>query len=184
MRDGVRYVNKAIFIACGVREDGYREILGATIAECEDEGFWSGFFEDLKERGLKGVKLVISDGHSGIRKAVETSFLGTSWQMCHVHFIRAVMKKISKKDRKEIAHKLKECLDDEMKMQDLACELDERGYGKAAATIERFMPDLMNYKAFSRSHWRRIKTTNMVERINKELKRRSRVVGRFRMMRR
>jgi transposase-like protein len=166
-------------IVTGVRDDGYREILGARIADSEDELFWSGLFQDLADRGLSGVKLVISDGHKGIQKAVEKSFLGASWQMCHVHFSRAVLRNVAKKYHKEIADKIKIALEDEIKMQDLAEELRERGYSKSADTIDRFRFGLWNYRAFPRDHWRRIRTTNGLERINKELKRRSRVVGAF-----
>ncbi|MFA5332403.1 MAG: transposase [Methanoregula sp.] len=80
-----RYVNTAVLIIAGIREDGYREILGFCVADSENEGFWLSLFEDLKSRGLRGVQLVISDGHEGIQKAVKTSFLGASWQMCQVH---------------------------------------------------------------------------------------------------
>jgi putative transposase len=179
VRSDGRYVNKALLIVTGIREDGYREILGARVVGGEDESFWESFFEELKGRGLKGIQLVISDGHKGIQKAVEKAFLGASWQMCNVHFMRAVLKNIPKKDKTEIAYKLREALEDEGKMQKLAIDLDERGYSKSAETIERFRFDLWNYKAFPRSHWRKIRTTNSLERINKELKRRSRVVGAF-----
>ena len=84
-------------MVAGVREDGYREILGAKITDCENEEFWSGLFEDLKERGLTGVQLVISDGHTGIQKAAEAAFLGASWQMCQVHCTRAVLRNIPRK---------------------------------------------------------------------------------------
>jgi transposase-like protein len=179
VRTDSRYVTKAFLIVTGVRDDGYREILGAKIAEGEDEIFWSGLFQDLADRGLSGVKLVISDGHKGIQKAVEKSFLGASWQMCHVHFSRAVLRNVAKKYHKEIADKIKIALEDEIKMQDLAEELRERGYSKSADTIDRFRFSLWNYRAFPRDHWRRIRTTNGLERINKELKRRTRVVGAF-----
>ena len=179
VRTDSRYVTKAFLIVTGIRDDGYREILGAKIADGEDEIFWSGLFQDLADRGLSGVKLVISDGHKGIQKAVEKSFLGASWQMCLVHFSRAVLRNVAKKYHKEIADKIKIALDDEMKMQDLAEELRERGYSKSADTIDRFRFSLWNYRAFPRDHWRRIRTTNGLERINKELKRRTRVVGAF-----
>jgi transposase-like protein len=179
VRSEGRYVNKALLTVTGIREDGYREILGAKVVDGEDESFWESFFEELKGRGLKGIQLVISDGHKGIQKAVEKAFLGASWQMCNVHFMRAVLKNISKKDKTEIAYKLREALEDEGEMQKLAIDLDERGYFKSAETIERFRFDLWNYKAFPRSHWRKIRTTNSLERINKELKRRSRVAGAF-----
>jgi len=179
VRTDSRYVTKAFMIVMGVRDDGYREILGARIADGEDELFWSGLFQDLADRGLSGVKLVVSDGHKGIRKAVDKSFLGASWQMCHVHLIRAVLRNVAKKYHKEVADKIKIALEDETKMQQLIQELEDRGYSKSADTAESFRFSLWNYRAFPREHWRRIRTTNGLERINKELKRRTRVVGAF-----
>lgn len=179
VRTNSRYVTKAFLIVVGIRDDGYREILGARIADGEYELFWSELFQDLKDRGLSGVQLVISDGHKGIQKAVEKSFLGASWQMCHVHLVRAALRNVAKKYHKEIAGKLKVALEDEKKMQELIQELESRGYSKAADTIERFQFSLWNYRTFPISHQRRIRTTNGLERINKELKRRTRVVGAF-----
>jgi len=179
VRTDSRYVTKAFLVVMGIRDDGYREILGARIADGEDEIFWSGLFQDLADRGLSGVKLVVSDGHKGIQKAVEKSFLGASWQMCHVHLVRAVLRNVAKKYHKEIADKIKIALEDETKAQELILELEGRGYSKAADTLEHFRFSLWNYRSFSREHWRRIRTTNGLERINKELKRRTRVVGAF-----
>jgi transposase-like protein len=179
VRTDSRYITKAFLVVTAVRDDGYREILGARIADGEDELFWTGLFDDLKDRGLSGVKLVVSDGHKGIQKAVEKSFLGASWQMCHVHFVRAVLRNVAKKYQKEIADKLKIALDDETKMHELVLDLEGRGYSKSAGTIEHFQFSLWNYRSFPRNHWRRIRTTNGLERINKELKRRTRVVGAF-----
>jgi putative transposase len=179
VRTDSRYITKAFLVVTGVRDDGYREILGARIADGEDELFWSGLFQDLMDRGLSGVKLVISDGHKGIQKAVEKSFLGASWQMCHVHLVRAVLRNVAKKYHKEIADKIKIALEDEIKMQELIIELEGRGYSKAADTLERFRFNLWNYKSFPASHQRKIRTTNGLERINKELKRRTRVAGAF-----
>ena len=176
--DGI-YVNKALLVVTGIREDGYREVLSATVAEGEGDHCWESCFEDLKARGLKGVKLVVSDGHKGIQAAVQKVFIGASWQMCNVHFMRAVLKNISKKDKKDVAYMLKDALDDERKMQEVIVILDDMGYKKSANTIESFRFDIWNYKAFPRSHWRKIRTTNGLERINKELKRRSRVSGAY-----
>jgi putative transposase len=179
VRTDSRYITKAFLVVTAVRDDGYREILGARIADGEDELFWTGFFDDLKDRGLSGVKLVVSDGHKGIQKAVEKSFLGASWQMCHVHFIRAVLRNVAKKYHKEIADKIKIALENETEMQQLYLDLESRGYSKSAGTIEHFQFSLWNYRSFPRNHWKRIRTTNGLERINKELKRRTRVVGAF-----
>ena len=179
VRSQGRYKNKALLIVTGIHENGYREILSAKVEDNEDEPAWVSLFEELERRGLKGVQLVTSDGHKGIQKAVEKSFLGASWQMCNVHFMRAVLKNIPKKDKAEVAYELRVALEDESKMQILANKLNQNGYSKSAETIERFRFDLWNYKAFPRPHWIKIRTTNGVERINKELKRRSRVAGAF-----
>jgi len=179
IRDGPRYISKALLVTAGVRDDGYREILGATIADCENEAFWSGFFDDLKERGLTGVQLVISDGHRGIQTAVSTAFLGASWQMCEVHTTRAILKNMPKKVQRDIADRLREAYGNEQRLQALADELNEEGHQKAANTIERFLPGLLNYTAFPKAHQKRIRTTNGMERINKELKRRTNVIGAF-----
>lgn len=179
VRDGLHYENKALFVVAGIRDDGLREILGVRLADSEASIFWQDLFEDLKERGLRGVKLVVSDGHKGIQKAVTESFIGSSWQMCHVHLIRQVLKKVPKKKQKEVSEKIKEALVDRQMLQDLIRELDNMGYKSAADTLEHFQYDVMNYMQFPQSHWRRIRTTNMMERTNKEIKRRSRVVGAF-----
>lgn len=179
VRDSGKYVTKALLIITGVRDNGYREILGAAVADDEGEGFWSGLFDELKDRGMKGVKLVVSDGHNGIQSAVKSRFLGATWQLCQVHFSRAVLRNIPNKDKDEVAEKLKEALEDENKMKELAVELHNKKHSKSAKTIDRFSQDIWNYRAFPRGHWKRIRTTNGLERINKELKRRSRVVGAF-----
>jgi putative transposase len=100
VRTDGRYINKALLVVTGIREDGYREILSAKVADSEDESCWESCFEDLKARGLSDVRLVISDGHKRIQAAVKKVFVGASWQMCNVHFMRAVLKNISKKDKK------------------------------------------------------------------------------------
>jgi transposase-like protein len=184
-----RYVNHAVFVAIGVDTDGYRTVIGTKIAESESESFWIDFFNELKDRGLRGIKLVISDGHRGIINAVEKSFSGSSWQMCHTHFMRMITRKTPKKKWERVTNKVKDLLDkpyefkDEIKLQEsiekLIEELEKAGFSKAARTVEIYRYNLFNYKAFPQSHWRRIKTTNMLERLNKELKRRGRVVGAF-----
>ncbi len=179
VREDLHYVNKALFVVAGIRDDGYREILGARLADTEDSLFWEDLFEDLKERGLRGVKLIVSDGHKGIQKAVRESFIGSSWQMCYVHLTRQALKKVPKKKQKEVAEKIKEAVIDRQKYNDLIMELDRMGYKGAADTLENFQYDIMNYMQFPEKHWKKIRTTNMMERTNKELKRRSRVVGAF-----
>ncbi len=138
VRDGLHYENKALFVAAGIRDDGYREILGVKLADSEDSLFWEDLFDDLEERGLRGVKLIVSDGHNGIQKAVRESFIGSSWQMCHVHLMRQALKKVPKKKQKEVAEKIKEALVDRQKYTNLISELDHMGYKGAADTLENF----------------------------------------------
>jgi putative transposase len=179
VREGVRYLNKALLLIAGIRSDGIREILGARIADCENELTWEDLFSELRDRGLEKANLVISDGHRGIQNAVERSFPGSSWQMCHVHLIRAVMRKIPRKYYKEVASLLKESLGNPRRLQECAGELEARGYPKAADTIDRFIHGLFNYRSAPREHWRRIRTTNLLERVNGELKRRYHSIGAF-----
>ena len=143
VRDGPRYISKALLVIAGVRQDGYREVLGARIAAWENETFWSGLFDELKERGLAGVQLVITDGHQGIQAAAMTAFLGVPWQMCQVHAIRAVLRNIPQHQQREVADQLRDAYGNEQRLQTLADDLNGRGYRKAANTIERFLPGLL-----------------------------------------
>jgi transposase-like protein len=161
IRDSTQYKNKALFVVAGVRKDGYREILGARIADGEDAMFWEDLFSDLKKRGLRGVELIISDGHKGIQKAVTTSFPGLSWQMCQVHLIRAVLKTIPKKHQKEVAEMIKKSIEDPAQVAEVVEFLEERRFHKAIETLERFYFDTHNYQAFPKEHWRRIRNTNI-----------------------
>jgi len=179
VRQNMNYVSKALFIAVGVDEDGYRRVLGVKIASREEEGFWMDFFEEMKQRGLRGVKLVISDGHEGIKSAVTKSFIGSSWQMCHVHFIRLMLRKVTKKKRKWLSMRLKEALQSEKAFEEFIREMESKGENALVRVGEKYLYDLFNYKAFPSSHHRRIRTTNVLERVNKEIKRRTKEVGAF-----
>ena len=132
VRDGPRYVSKALLVTAGVRDDGYREILGATIADGENEACWSAVFDDLKERGVQDVKLIISDGHRGIQAAASTEFLGAAWQMRQVHATRAVLKTIPKKEQATIADQLREAYGDEHRLQVVTDDLNARDYRRPA----------------------------------------------------
>ncbi len=122
--------------------------------------------------------MIISDGHKGIQSAVSSRFLG-AWHMCQVHFSRAVLNSIPNKDKEEVAEKLREGFEDQAKMAQLAIELKHKRYSKSADTIDRISQDIWNHRAFPKEHWKRFITTNGPERINKKLKRRSRVIGAF-----
>ena len=151
VRDDGKYVTKAFLIITGIRDDRYREILGAKITDNESEGFWIGFYE-LKECGLKGVELVVSDGHKGIQAVASSRFLGASWQMCQVHFSRAVMNNIPNRDKEAVAEKLRQGFKDPEKMKELAAYLRQKKYSKSADTIDRFSQDIWNYRPFPKEH--------------------------------
>jgi transposase-like protein len=119
--------------------------------------------------------IIIDDFRGGSGMGI----VGASWQFCHVHFGRAVLESMPNRDKPEIAERLRDASDNEMKMQSLATELEDLGHKSAAETIDSVRFDLCNCRAFPRSYWRLIRTTNSLERINKELKRRSRVAGAF-----
>lgn len=179
VREGGRYVSKALLIVVGVREDGHREALGARVTSNEGEDFWKEFLSSLKERGVGDVKLIISDGHKGIKKAVQKCFTGASWQMCQVHFVRDVLSKVPLRQRKEVGSLIREQRESPGSMTFVAEELRRMKLYKAADTIENTMPDLFNYMAFPKAHWVKIRTTNLLERTNREIKRRTKVIGAF-----
>lgn len=110
VRRNILYLNTAVQVIAGIREDRYREILVVRVADSEYEGFWLSLFEELKSLGLQGVHLVISDGDEGIQKAVKTSFIGASWQICQVHFLRAILRNLPRKRQSEVIPLVKSAL--------------------------------------------------------------------------
>ena len=179
VRDEGRYGNKALYVCIGINPEGRREILSSRLYNSETEVEWESFFDDLKSRGLKGVELVISDGHRGIMEAVSRSFLGASWQYCHVHFMRNLMKIIPKKKWPSVSMIVKEALENESLISTAQDVLVDKGLEKASEMFERWHASLYNYMAFSPSDQRRLRTTNVLERLNLELKRRTRKIGAF-----
>ncbi|BAI60985.1 putative transposase for insertion sequence element [Methanocella paludicola SANAE] len=179
VRDNGMYVSKPVFIAMGVNQDGYKEILDSRIMDREDEDWWTVFFDDLKKRGLTGIKMVISDGHKGIKKAVEQCFLGASWQLCHVHFRRSVIKTVPAKQRGEINQLLKDHIESPNLLANLAEDLEARGLDKASSLIDKNLPCLYNYLAFPPHQWIKLRTTNTLENVNSLIKRRTRPIGAF-----
>ena len=179
VRDGARYVSKALFAAAGIRADGNREVLSANIADGEDGLLWEGYFDELRARGLHEVKMVISDGLKSIIQAVQHSFTGAAWQLCQVHFMRNVMKTMAKKHRLEVSYELKAAMNNPEAVPAFRERLLSLGLEKAADMLDCYHDSLFNYTTFPRQYWRRLRTTNMLERINLELKRRTWKVGAF-----
>ena len=181
--NGSRFVSQAVMIAIGVNEDGYREILDIDIAYEESYASYKGFFEALKERGIKQVDLVISDGHKGIKRAAQESFSGSSWQLCSVHFKRNLMKIVPKKHLAVL-----DDLSDVLKAKDIqnahsaghaTIATYETKLPRLAKYLEDNLADVMTFLAFPKRHHRKIHSTNVLERFNKEVKRRTKVVGAF-----
>ena len=182
--DGARFVSKAVMIAIGVNEEGHREILDMDIIHEESYATYKGFFEVLKDRGVEKVDLVISDGHRGIKKAASNSFVGSSWQLCTVHMKRNLMKIVPKKSLGEVLEYLEDVLrardiQDAMSIAHGMIATYEERMPKLSKFLEDNLGDAMTFLAFPKRHHRKIHTTNVLERFNKEVKRRTKVVGAF-----
>jgi putative transposase len=177
-------VSQAVVIAYGVGEDGNREVIGADVVASESLESWQQFLRDLKARGLQGVRLVVSDAHAGLKAAIATELTGASWQRCKVHFMRNVLAHVSKAQKEAFAADLKSIF--AQPTQPLAKNrLDEvikthrRSAQKAVTILEDGAADAFAYYAFPQAHWRKIATTNPVEHLNRDIRRRTRVVGIF-----
>jgi putative transposase len=175
----------AVLVAVGVRSDGHREILGVAEGAKEDTDSWRQFLRYLKGRGLKGVKLVISDKCLGLLEALGEFYPEALWQRCMVHWYRNVFTVTPRGRRKEVAAMLKAIHGQEdraaarEKAEAVARKLESMKLGQAAAIVRAGAEETFSYMAFPREHWTRIRTNNMLERIMRELRRRTRVVGNF-----
>ncbi|HEX3449664.1 MAG TPA: IS256 family transposase [Isosphaeraceae bacterium] len=175
----------AVLVAIGVREDGYREILGVAEGLKEDTESWRGFLRHLKERGLSGMRLITSDKCLGLVEAVGEFYPEASWQRCMVHWYRNVMSVVPKGKVKEVVAMLKaiHAQEDRQaahdKAQAVAGKLDVMRLGQAATVVRTGVDETLSYMAFPREHWTRIRTNNVLERIMREIRRRTRVVGNF-----
>lgn len=182
--DGSRFVSKAVMIAIGVNEDGYREVLDIDIIHDESYATYKGFFDTLRERGIEKVDLVISDGHKGIKKAAASSFVGSSWQLCTVHMKRNLMKIVPKKAIGEVLEWINQVFKakDVQEAIGIGHIMAER-LGEKYPKLNRFLidnlDDAISFLAFPKRHHRKIHSTNVLERLNKEVKRRTKVVGAF-----
>ncbi|QOP43749.1 IS256 family transposase [Sulfurimonas sediminis] len=182
--DGVRFVSSAVMVAIGVNTTGTREILDITPMESESFATYTEFFDGLKDRGIKKVDLIISDGHRGIKKAAKESFVGSSWQFCSVHLKRNLMKIVAKKDLEEVLDDLKEVLKSKSFEEAIsAANSMIATYEDSKPRLAKFLMDNLydscTYLTFPSTHWRKLHSTNIVERFNKEIKRRTKVIGAF-----
>jgi transposase-like protein len=177
--------NIAVLVAVGVLSDGHREILGVAEGTKEDKESWRTFLRYLKGRGLRGVKLVISDKCLGLLEALGEFYPEARWQRCMVHWYRNVFTVTPRGRRKEVAAMLKAIHGQEdrqaarEKAAAVAQKLESMKLGQAAAIVREGVEETLSYMAFPREHWTRIRTNNMPERIMREIRRRTRVVGNF-----
>jgi transposase-like protein len=184
VRDGGRVVSMAVVIAIAVRSSGEREVLGLEVGPSEDGAFWLGFLRGLVARGLAGVQLVISDAHGGLKGAIAAVLQGASWQRCRVHFVRNVLALVPKSAAEMVAATIRTVFaqpDAEGARETWRRVADSlRGrFPRAAALLDEAEEEVLAYTAFPREHWRQIWSNNPLERLNREIKRRSDVVGIF-----
>jgi len=177
-------VSQAVVIAYGVREDGNRDLLGMDVVDTESEESWTTFLRSLRERGLAGVKLVTTDAHRGLINAVATVFIGAAWQRCKVHFGRNVVDHAPKAYKEKLAPAVHGIFNQPNQEAALAAfETLKEQFGatcaKAIQILEDGLGDALTFMAFPSAHWSRISSTNQIERINKEIRRRTRVIGVF-----
>jgi putative transposase len=177
--------NVSILVAIAVAADGFREVIGAMEGAKEDKESWAGFVKHLKERGLRGVELIISDKCLGLVESVAEVFPKARWQRCVVHFYRNVFTMVPKGRVREVAAMLKAIHAQEDRREALAKartvtkKLEQMKLKKAAEIVEAGVEESLSYTFFPREHWRNIKTNNPLERILREVRRRTRVVGAF-----
>ena len=184
VRQNHHIVSLALVIAIGVDDEGERHLLGFDLGGSVEEAFWLTFLRSLVKRGVKRVNLVISDAHEGLKSALSKVFGGASWQRCRVHFMRNLLARIPHQDKAAVAEAVRLIFDQpsrqsaEFQLHQLVEKLDKT-YPDAATLLADAEQDILAYKSFPKEHWRRIHSTNLLERVNKEVKRRTKVVGVF-----
>lgn len=181
---GAHVVSKAVVIATGVSATGQREVLGLEVGDSEDGAFWTSFLRGLRARGLSGVRLVTSDAHEGLKAAIGAVMIGSAWQRCRVHYMRNALSRVPKGSAEMVAAAIRtifaqptaaEC---SAQLDKVALMLEPK-FPVVAQMLVDAKPDLLAFSALPQSHWRKLWSTNGLERVNKEIKRRTNVVGIF-----
>ncbi len=184
VRQAGRVGSQAVIVAYAVKESGEREVIGLDVGPSEDGAFWTEFLRSLVARGLSGVLLVISDAHVGLREAIDTVLVGASWQRCRVHFLRNALVKVPRSAQAMTAAAIRTIFaqpDRDAAGQQLrrVAESLRPRFPNVSGLLESAEDDLLAYMSFPGEHWRQLYSTNPLERLNKEIKRRSNVVGIF-----
>jgi putative transposase len=184
VREGGRVISMAVIGAYGLRADGVREVLGITVGMSEDLVLWREFLQQLVGRGLRGVQLVISDAHRGVKEAIAQVFVGAAWQRCRVHFLRNVEARVPKTAQPMVGAAVRTIFQQESRaaaQEQLrtVCETLREKFPAVIQILTLAEEEVLTFYDFPPAHWRQIYSTNPYERLNKELKRRSAVVGIF-----
>jgi len=183
-REGGRTVNVCVVHAVGVNADGFRESLGLDVVTAEDGAAWLAFVRGLVARGLAGVKLVSSDAHPGLVDAIAATLPGAAWQRCRTHFMRNLLTRVPKSAQSFVATMVRTIFaqPDAATVREqhrrIVDQLEPR-FPEAAALLEEAGPDLLAFTGFPKEHWRQLWSNNSLERLNKEIRRRTDVVGIF-----
>ena len=179
-----RVTSQATVVAIGISSDGERHVLGLDVGPSEDRAFWTAFLRSLVKRGLRGVRLIVSDAHEGLKQAIATVLSGATWQRCRVHFMRNLLATVPQSAREAIAAIVRTIFAQPdhasalAQLKKVADGLRSR-FPKAAALLEEAAEDILAYRHVPLEHQRQLHSTNPLERLNKEIKRRSNVVGIF-----
>ncbi len=183
-RVGGQVVSRAVVVVTGVAMTGEREVLGCAVGDTEDEAFWSEVLRSLRSRGLSGVRLVISDHHLGLKAAIAKVFIGAAWQRCRVHFMRNVLAKVTRANGEMVAAAIRTIFAQPdaaavaAQFERIVATLEPQ-FPEVAAMLVDAREDLLAFSAFPLEHWRKVWSTNPLERLHREIKRRTDVVGVF-----
>jgi putative transposase len=183
-RVGGQVVSRAVVVATGVAMTGEREVLGCAVGDTEDEAFWAEFFRSLRSRGLTGVRLVVSDHHLGLTAAIAKVFVGAAWQRCRVHFMRNVLARLPRASADMVAAAIRTIFAQpdagavHAQFERIVDTLQAQ-FPDVAAMLVEAREDLLAFAAFPFEYWRKLWSTNPLERLQREIKRRSDVVGVF-----
>ncbi|SFV10395.1 IS256 family transposase, partial [Alicyclobacillus macrosporangiidus] len=184
VREGGRVQSMAFVVAIGVTDTGEREVLGFDVGTSEDGAFWTEFLRGLKQRGLRGVRLVVSDAHLGLRQAISEVLTGATWQRCKVHTIRNVLSQVPKKQQSMVAAIIRTIFAQptqdaaRAQLRNVVKQLEDK-FPKAMEILQTAEDDVLAFMALPGEHWRQICSTNPLERLNREMRRRMDVVGIF-----